>query len=142
MGMAEEASAYAGFCASSLKTSVASDQFSKLASVKIDDVWLDEYLERLIGNPANVPDGRGRTIMENRIKLIEGRLAFGKGVDLPGVSGTAWWALNAMVEYADFDMKAKGQNVDETRRTQSILFGTASELKQQAFETALSMVGR
>ena len=121
---------------------IVGEQFSKLASIRIDDVWIDEYLERLIGNPANVPDGRGRTIMENKIKLIEGRLAFGKGVDLPGVNGTAWWALNAMVEFADFDMKAKGQTVDESARTQSILFGTSAEYKQKAFDTAMAMVSR
>jgi phage/plasmid-like protein (TIGR03299 family) len=118
------------------------EQFGKLASVRIDDAWIDEYLLRLIGNPENVADGRGRTIMENKIKLIEGRLAFGKGVDLPGVANSAWWALNAMVEFADFDMKAKGQAADESRRTQSILFGTAAEFKQQAFDTAMAMVTR
>jgi len=121
---------------------IAGEQFSKLASVKIDDAWLDEYLERMIGNPLNVADGRGRTIMENKIKLIEGRLAYGMGVDLPGVSGSAWGALNAMVEFADYDLKAKGQNDDASRRTQSILFGRAAEFKQTAFDTAMAMVGR
>lgn len=119
---------------------IAGEQFSKLASVRVDDVWIDEYLERMIGNPENVPDGRARTMMENRIKLIEGRMAFGKGVDLPGVSGTAWWALNAMVEFADYDMKAKGQSEDATRRTQSVLFGRAADFKQQALDTALAMI--
>ena len=118
------------------------DQFSKLASVRVDDAWLDEYLRRMIGDPDQVPDGRSRTLMQNRIRLIEGRLAFGKGVDLPGVSGSAWWALNAMVEYADFDMKAKGQAMDESRRTNSILFGTAADFKQEAFDTAMAMVSR
>jgi phage/plasmid-like protein (TIGR03299 family) len=121
---------------------IVSDQFSKLASVRVDDAWLDEYLQRMIGNPANVPDGRGRTIMENKIKSIEGRLAFGKGVDLLGVNGTAWWALNAMVEFADYDMKAKGQSLDESRRANSILFGTAADFKQEAFDTAMAMVSR
>lgn len=121
---------------------VAGEQFHKLASVKVDDAWLDAYFDAVIGNPFNVKDGRARTMMENRIKLIEGRLAFGKGVDLPGVSGTAWWALNAMVEFADYDMKAKGQSSDATRRTNSILFGTAAEFKQKAFDAALAMATR
>ena len=43
------------------------------------------------------------------------------------------------VEYADFDMKAKGQAVDESRRTNSILFGTAADFKQEAFDTAMAM---
>ncbi len=119
-----------------------SDQFSKLASVRIDDVWLDEYLERMVGNPINVPDSRARTMMENKIKLIEGRLALGKGVDLPGVHGTAWWVMNSMVEYADYDMKAKGQASDESRRTHSILFGRAADFKQRSFDIALAMVSR
>lgn len=121
---------------------VVSDQFSKLASVRIDDAWLDEYLVRMVGNPLNVADGRARTMMENRIKLIEGRLAFGMGVELPGVTGTAWWALNSMIEFADYDMKAKGQAADPTRKTNSILFGRAAEFKQQAFDTAMAMVSR
>jgi len=118
------------------------DQFGKLAAVRVDDAWLDEYLCRMIGRPENVPDGRSRTMMENKIRLIESRLNNGMGVDLPGVAGTAWWALNAMVEYADYDMKAKGQSADESRRTQSILFGTASDFKQQAFDTVMAMVTR
>jgi len=121
---------------------IVGDKFSKLASVRVDDAWIDEYLERMVGNPLNVPDGRARTMMENKIKLIGGRLNNGMGVDLPGVAGTAWWALNAMVEFADWDMKAKGQATDLTRRTNSILFGTASDFKQEAFDTAMAMVAR
>ena len=116
-------------------------QFGELANVQIDDAWLNEYLKRMIGDPSQVSDGRARTLMQNRTALIEGRLAFGKGVDLPGVTGTAWWALNAMVEYADFDMKARGQSQDESRRTNSILFGTAAMFKQRAFDVALEMAG-
>jgi phage/plasmid-like protein (TIGR03299 family) len=121
---------------------VVSDQFSKLASFRIDDIWLDEYLARMVGNPLNVADGRARTMMENRIALIEGRLAFGKGVDLPGVHGTAWWALNSMIEFADYDMRARGQASDESRRTNSILFGRAADFKQQSYDTAMAMVSR
>jgi len=50
---------------------IVGEQFSKLASVRVDDVWIDEYLERMVGNPINVPDGRARTMMENRIQQIE-----------------------------------------------------------------------
>lgn len=121
---------------------IVSDQFSKLASVRIDDAWIDKYLIRMVGNPLNVADGRARTMMENRIHQIEHRLNTGLGVDLPGVAGTAWWALNSMIEFADYDMKAKGQTADETRRTNSILFGRAAEFKQQAFDTAMAMVSR
>ncbi|MBK8793328.1 MAG: hypothetical protein IPN59_09245 [Holophaga sp.] len=47
-----------------------------------------------------------------------------------------------MVEFADYDMKTKGQATDESRRTQSILFGRAAEFKQEAFDTAMAMVSR
>jgi hypothetical protein len=39
-------------------------------------------------------------------------------------------------------MKAKGQGSDESRRTNSILFGRAAEFKQLAFDTALAMADR
>ena len=110
--------------------------------MRINDAWIDEYLERTVGNPCNVSDGRGRTLMENKIKLIEGRLSSGQGVDIPGVTGTAWWVLNAMVEHADYDMKAKGQNQDESRRTSSILFGRAADFKQHCYDSAMAMVSR
>ena len=116
-----------------------SAQGMPLASVRIDDAWLDRYLDAMIGNPEKVPDGRARTMMENRIKLIESRLAFGKGVDLPGVAGTAWHALNAMIEFADYDMKAKGQESDPSKRTQNVLFGRAAEFKQKAFDTVMAL---
>ena len=119
---------------------IVGERFTKLASMRIDDAWLDEYLDRTIGNPQNVADGRGRTILEHKIKLVEGRLAYGKGVDIPGVAGTAWHAFNGLAEFCDFDMKAKGQSVDESRRIQSILFGTAAELKQRAFDEAMALV--
>jgi hypothetical protein len=121
---------------------IVGENFTKLASVKIDDTWIDEYLTRMIGNPLSVADGRGRTIMENKIRLIEGRLNTGMGVDLPGVAGTAWWALNAMVEHADYDLKAKGQGEEASRRTSSILFGNAASFKQEAFDTAMAMVSK
>lgn len=92
-----------------------------------------KYLERMIGNPLNVSEGRARTMMENKIRLIQGRLQNGMGVDLPGVAGTAWHALNAMVEFAD-DMNARGQALDPSRRTNSILFGRGAEFKQEALD--------
>ena len=50
--------------------------------------------------------------------------------------------MNSLVEFADYDMKAKGQSLDESRRTNSILFGTAADFKQEAFDTAMAMVAR
>lgn len=119
--------------------SVAADHYGQLAQVRIDDAWLEAYLEAMLGDPTKVADGRARTLMENRTQLVRNRLTTGRGVDLDGVAGTAWWALNAMVEYADYDMKARGQALDPSRRTSSILFGAAADFKQRAFETAMAL---
>jgi len=34
-----------------------------------------------------------------------------------------------MVEFADYDLKAKGQGKDESKRTASILFGNAADFR-------------
>lgn len=121
---------------------IAREHYSKLAQIRVDDAWLDEYLERMIGNPLSVSEGRARTMMENKIRLIQGRLQNGMGVDLPGVAGTAWHALNAMVEFADYDMNARGQTQDPSRKTNSILFGRGAEFKQDALDTALALISK
>jgi phage/plasmid-like protein (TIGR03299 family) len=53
----------------------------------------------------------------------------------------AWTALNSVTEYADWGMRSRG--VDATaksdNRTASVLFGSASRLKESAFSRALAL---
>jgi phage/plasmid-like protein (TIGR03299 family) len=60
---------------------------------------------------------------------------------LPGIKHTAWAAYNAVSEWADHDRKAKGKTATarDDNRLHSIWFGAAAELKQNAWELALTL---
>ncbi len=58
---------------------------------------------------------------------------------LPGIRGSAWAGYNAISEYADHSGVIRGKSEAErlNNRAQSVLNGTADELKQSAFATVL-----
>ena len=59
----------------------------------------------------------------------------GKGNSIDGVKDTVWAGYNAVTEYADFHKTIKGDN-----RIQSILFGSAADLKRRAFQEAMVLI--
>lgn len=62
--------------------------------------------------------------------------------NLPGISGTAWSAYNAVSEWADHQMTVRGKDerTQADNRLNSIWFGKADEIKQEAFSTAMDLV--
>ena len=90
------------------------------------------------------------TTNANLLKEIIRLTEEGKGVDLPGVKGTAWGAFNAISEYTDHysTLKIHGTNGDENIRASkegearvfSNLWGTSNDLKNEALENILEMV--
>lgn len=109
-----------------------------LAQFKIDDDFIQEYMDLMFGREEDIPTrGPGRSIRLNKIQMFEGRLKNGKGVDLPGVVGTAWHPVQAFLEMGDYDLPKVNEDP-----TESILFGTSQEFKQRAWDTALALVGR
>jgi phage/plasmid-like protein (TIGR03299 family) len=81
------------------------------------------------------------TRQKNTLEDIQNLEETGKGTDLPEVKGSLWGSYNAMVEYVDFVKTVKGENDDLTRRTDSILFGNGRDIKESAFNLAVSLVG-
>ena len=65
----------------------------------------------------------------------------GKGADWSEVSNTMWGAVNAVAEYADYELRTRG--TDDQNRTdnhmKSVVFGAAAEMKQVAYDVALDM---
>jgi hypothetical protein len=60
---------------------------------------------------------------------------------IAGVRGTAWAAFNAVMEWADWQSTVRGQGaVQDEHRLNSIWFGTANAIKQEAFNAALTLV--
>jgi len=60
---------------------------------------------------------------------------------IAGIRGTAWAAFNAVMEWADWQSTVRGRGtVHDERRLNSIWFGTANAIKQEAFNAALTLV--
>lgn len=115
------------------------ETFSELASFRIDDEWLTEYERLLFGEePKDAKTQASRNIWMRKVEGFQTRMTSGMGVDLPGVSGTAWAAYNAAVEWADYAIPVR----DEIKRTESLLWGRGNQFKQTAFDSALALVRR
>jgi phage/plasmid-like protein (TIGR03299 family) len=60
---------------------------------------------------------------------------------MPGITGTAWAAYNAVSEFADHQMKVTGNGAEALdNRVNSIWFGSANRMKQAAWECAMALV--
>jgi len=61
---------------------------------------------------------------------------------LPGIERSAWAAYNAISEWADHGRKSRGRTDEERADNQlnSIWFGSSNEIKQNAYQSALSLV--
>ena len=93
------------------------------------------YKNALFGEEKDVAEGRGRTIRGKKIDAFDEYMLHGKGVEIPGVRGSAWWPVQAAIEFADYTMPKIGQDP-----TSSVIFGSAADFKQKAWDKAFAMV--
>jgi phage/plasmid-like protein (TIGR03299 family) len=115
------------------------ESFREMASVHINDEWLKTYEDQLFGlEPKQDAHGITKSLWMKRTDAYHQRLVAGRGVELPGLAGSAWWAYNAAIEYADYEFPIR----DEARRTESILWGKANAFKQTAYDSAMALVRR
>lgn len=113
------------------------EQCHVLANFEIDDDYINDYINGLFMNESDVAEkGPGRAIRQKKIDMFRNRLTNGRGVDLPGVVGTAWWCLNAAVEIADYSLPKKMQDPTET-----VVYGAMQKLKQKAWDLSFALVG-
>ena len=106
-----------------------------LGKFVIDDEFIKLYKEALFGIEKDIPEGRGRTIRNNRIEAFDGFMKSGQGVELPGVVGTAWWPVQAAIEFGDKFLPRLGKDP-----TESIIFGSIADWKQKAWDKVIVMV--
>lgn len=114
------------------------ETFKELASFKIDDEWIQDYEDLLFGKISKEVEISER-VRNNRIQKRTGfeiYLNHGKGLEIPGVKGTAWGAYNAAIEYVDYGLA--GDDNDP----KSLLFGGLSDFKQEAFDHAYALVSK
>jgi len=80
---------------------------------------------------------RGQTIRQNAqssiLQLFDGG---GRGLDKPGVRGTAYGLWNAIIEWCDHERRTRKSRYasKEENRVHSIWFGSAKQFKQRALE--------
>ena len=96
---------------------------------------LDAYFRTLVPDPVDGDPSRAVATRENLVRLFE----TGKGNDIPSVRGTLWAALNAVVEFADFERPTRTMDGEGQRasRWKSAQFGSGSILKVRAWSKAL-----
>lgn len=96
------------------------------------------YFEELVPDPKDGDPARAGKTRETLERLFEA----GKGNALPGVRGTLWGALNAVIEYVDHERPTRLHEGDSAaeKRFESALFGSGAQLKERAWSLALDLV--
>jgi len=110
------------------------DLLGELSQRLIKTPMLTEQWKTYRNKVFNISDGELPTRTKNMLDEVSALFDSGRGTDLPGVRGTAWAGVNAIVEYADY---VRGRN---TTRDMSTLFGSGATLKQKAWKEAALLV--
>jgi phage/plasmid-like protein (TIGR03299 family) len=115
----------------------AQSKIDRLASVYPTPAQLETYFKVLYPDPEDAADnGRAKQTRENLLGLFEG----GIGHDMPGIKHTLWCAYNAVTEMLDHrTYRGKSEQERASNRLQSIWWGTAAKVKEQAWEAALDL---
>ena len=115
----------------------AQSKIDRLASASPTHAQLDTYFKALYPDPLTEDDnGTARRTRERLRELF----TTGIGHDMLGIKDTWWVAFNAVTEMLDH-RTYRGRNEAEraTNRLQSIWWGTAAKVKEQAWESALEL---
>lgn len=106
---------------------------SELALRKVSNQEAVNYVLSLFGDKMKpLEQQTSINTIAQVLKLFDGG---GKGSDLQSARGTAWGLVNCVTEYLDH---YKGR--DQSRRLDNAWFGKGSDLKVQAYNTALELI--
>ncbi len=106
----------------------------KMSATKFEHSQMEEFAKQAGVIPAGEEkmSGRAKNILEELSDLFD----HGKGAEMAGVKNTVWGAYNAVVEYVDHK-----RGSDQEKRSISLLYGSGSRVKQEAFDRALVLAG-
>lgn len=115
----------------------AQSKIDRLASVSPTAAQLDAYFNSLYPDPEDGADNaRAKQTREKLHALFSG----GIGHDMPGIKDTWWCAYNAVTEMLDHrTYRGKTEAERASNRLQSIWWGSAAKVKEQAWEAALEL---
>jgi phage/plasmid-like protein (TIGR03299 family) len=121
----------------SMQYQVYEEAAKRLAMTQLTTAAWNSYLINTGIKPAGKKDAELSTTTKNIIAEVSAMFDKGRGNDMAGVKHTAWGAFNAVTEYVDY---SRSSDKNDTR-SKSILFGSGANLKQKAWDAALSLAG-
>jgi len=113
------------------KTWVAAMKY--LAKHPITDDLVLAFEKAMFGDVDETPEGRGMTVLTNKLGQFENLLIGGKGTEIPGRVGNLYGLVQAYTEWTDHYSQIKGTE----DRTSSIVFANGAKQKAKALELAL-----
>lgn len=120
------------------------EQFGQAAQAMTRVQMDSEKFRAFLVSCGIAPEDKGQEIStraQNIMEEVSKRFEYGPANNLPGIKGTAWAAFNAVTEYADWERTARGSQGNELQsRAKSLLFGSAAQLKQKAWDAAVALV--
>lgn len=112
--------------------------FNLMASVKVDEKRLREYIEAVFPMPSTTHEADARRLQE-RVTLLRNQAVYffthGKGNSQTPIEGTLWAAYNAVTELIDHRHRQRGGPQDRLR---DVWFGEGSAIKVRAYREAVS----
>jgi len=117
--------------------------YDKMKGEKFTDENLEKLILKVFKGTDDVDDLSARQVKsyDELVADIFQLSRTGKGVDLPGVRGTAWGAYNAITEFLDHKSEVKGRKAssEEEAIMSSVWFGTIAEKNQTAMDEILAI---
>jgi phage/plasmid-like protein (TIGR03299 family) len=115
------------------------DELRALVTKKLSGKQVDAYFKKLL------PEAETELAKKTREKVLvrfHENLANERNA-MAGIKGTAWSAYNAVSEFADHQRRFMGktETAKADNQLQSIWFGDAHRMKQQAYASALDLAG-
>jgi len=111
--------------------------FQLMATVKVDEKRLQDYLEAVFPMPANADDGDKEA--QERIMYLRNEAASlftqGRGNNHSPIAGTLWAAYNGVTELVDYRYRNWRNNPNRLR---DVWFGEGSTIKARAYREAVS----
>lgn len=117
------------------KTALFEEAARKMAAIQLNHEGWKEFVIATGLVPEADKDGKTSTRAENIMEDVSRLFEHGKGQDMPGAKKTAWGGFNAVVEYVDYVRSSKNG-----QRAQSLLLGSGADVKQKAWDKALSLI--
>lgn len=107
-------------------------QMKKLSERKIKSTEAEAFVSALLTDPA--AKFTNERAMKKVLELYSGH---GRGAELASSKGTAFGLLNAVTEFVDHERRARSTDY----RLDSAWFGTGANLKNEALDQAIALIG-